>query len=79
MDSFSKEDYIVLKVDIEGAEYEVLEKMFEDGSIEYIDELYIEWHYDKVKIPRERHVKISRKLQALKSLKVLPEMNKVLK
>ena len=44
MDNFSKDDYIVIKMDIEGAEYKVLPKMIEDGSIEYINSAYIEWH-----------------------------------
>lgn len=47
---FDKNDHIVLKMDIEGAEYEVLNKMIKDGSMDYIDIIYIEWHgykYDK--------------------------------
>ena len=53
--NFTKKDYIILKMDIEGAEYEVLSKMIKDGSIHYINELYIEWHYKKVDIPEETH------------------------
>ena len=41
---FTADDEIVLKFDIEGSEYEVLNKMIEDGSIDLIDKLYIEWH-----------------------------------
>lgn len=44
-DNFSDEDYIVIKMDIESAEYEVLEKMMTEGTLEMIDELYIEWHH----------------------------------
>jgi len=43
-DSFSKDDHIVLKLDVEGAEYDVLDKLFETGVIGYIDELYCEFH-----------------------------------
>jgi len=77
-DNLSKEDFIILKVDIEGAEYEVLEKMIEDGSINYIDDLYIEWHYHKVKIPKERHDALLEKLEAIKTLNILPEMGLIL-
>jgi len=42
--NFSKEDYIILKLDIEGAEYDVLDKLLETNIIEYIDELYCEFH-----------------------------------
>jgi len=48
VDNFSKKDYIILKIDVEGAEWEVLPKMMRDGSIDYINELYGEWHVDKV-------------------------------
>lgn len=44
MNSFSKDDYIILKLDIEGAEYDTLEKLLETGVISYIDELYCEFH-----------------------------------
>jgi FkbM family methyltransferase len=43
-DNFSKEDYIFLKMDIEGSEYKILPKMINDGTISYIDALVIEWH-----------------------------------
>ncbi len=44
LSNFEKEDYIILKMDIEGSEYKVLPKMIDDGSIEYINTLIIEWH-----------------------------------
>ena len=43
-DNFNKEDYIVVKLDIEGAEYPVMDKLIEDGTIDYIDSIYVEWH-----------------------------------
>jgi FkbM family methyltransferase len=42
--NFSKDDFIVVKLDIEGAEYPVLEKMIKDDSLSYINVLYVEWH-----------------------------------
>ena len=33
-----------MKLDIEGSEYNVLEKMISDGSINYINKLFVEWH-----------------------------------
>ena len=55
LDNFNKEDEIILKMDIEGAEYTVLPKMMEDLSFNYINELWIEWHYAKVDVPKDRH------------------------
>ena len=47
--TFNKDDYIILKLDVEGAEYPILEKMIENNTISYIDELYIEWHNHMLK------------------------------
>lgn len=44
VDNFTKDDYIVLKLDIEGAEYDVLEKLLETNTISYINEVYCEFH-----------------------------------
>lgn len=41
-------DFVTLKMDIEGAEYEVLKKCITDGTINLINELYVEWHYNKI-------------------------------
>lgn len=57
---FNKEDHIVLKLDIEGSEYSVLEKMIETGTIDYINRLLCEFHahkMDKTFILRERKIK----------------------
>ena len=42
--NITKDDYVVCKMDIEGAEYEVLGKLIDDDTIDLIDEIYIEWH-----------------------------------
>tara|TARA_R110000772_G_scaffold17946_1_gene49825 strand:- start:63140 stop:63721 length:582 start_codon:yes stop_codon:yes gene_type:complete len=36
--------YIVVKLDIEGSEYFVIDDLFRTNMIDEIDELYIEWH-----------------------------------
>ncbi len=36
--------WVILKMDIEGAEYEVLERMISDGTDQKIAALLIEWH-----------------------------------
>lgn len=77
--NFDKSDFIILKMDIEGAEYEVLNKMLDDGSIDYIDDLYIEWHSHKVGIPKKDHQSLVQRLKGVASLKILPEMKLALK
>lgn len=44
LNKYSDEDYIVLKIDVEGAEYEIVRKMIKDGTINKVDELFVEWH-----------------------------------
>lgn len=55
LDNFSKDDYIILKMDIEGAEYKVIPKMMEDGSFDFIDKLWIEWHAPKIRLSMDKH------------------------
>jgi FkbM family methyltransferase len=44
-------DYVVLKMNIEGAEFELLNKMIMNDSIKCIDKLFIEWHDTKTNPP----------------------------
>jgi len=46
-DNFSKDTRLVVKMNIEGAEYAILAKMIEDGTIDYLDELFVGWHSHK--------------------------------
>lgn len=79
MTTFNKSDEIILKMDIEGAEYDVLEKMFVDGSFAYIDELWIEWHASKVKISQERHESLVSKINIpIKKWAGIEQANKIL-
>jgi FkbM family methyltransferase len=62
LENLNKDDHIILKMDIEGAEYKVLPKMIEDGTINYINKLWIEWHWPKIKYPQEEHDKLIKKI-----------------
>ncbi len=42
--NFSVNDFVIVSLDIEAAEYEILDQMFKDGTIKYVDRLYIELH-----------------------------------
>ncbi|CAI9094201.1 OLC1v1029895C1 [Oldenlandia corymbosa var. corymbosa] len=45
--SFTRQDYVVLKMDVEGSEMEMVPKLVETGAIGLIDEVFIECHYDR--------------------------------
>ncbi|XP_078605517.1 uncharacterized protein LOC144878607 [Branchiostoma floridae x Branchiostoma japonicum] len=38
------EDYVIFKLDVEGAEYDILKKMLEDGTFKWVDKYYGEFH-----------------------------------
>lgn len=42
--SLPNDSYIVLKLDVEGAEFEIVNDLLQKGSINKIKELHIEWH-----------------------------------
>jgi FkbM family methyltransferase len=48
---------IILKIDIEGKEYDILEKMLKTPILkDQVSKLFIEWHWNKTKsISKERH------------------------
>jgi len=48
-------DYVILKLDVEGAEYDILEKILRDRTVERLNHLFVEWHWNKVAVPRDRH------------------------
>lgn len=43
-ENFSPDDNITLKLDIEGSEFEVLDKMILDDTLKYITNINVEWH-----------------------------------
>lgn len=62
MSNYSINDNIILKIDIEGAEYQLLENMHSDGSLEYVNKIMAEFHWEKIGLPEEEHKKIIDKL-----------------
>lgn len=46
MKTVTEEDYVVMKMDVGGAEFQLLPKMLNTGSICLIDELFLECHYE---------------------------------
>lgn len=59
-------DEIYLKIDVEGAEYDILEHMFDRDTLKFIDTLDIEFHSHKFKNSlKVRHDKIIERLETL--------------
>lgn len=46
LSKYDKQKYnVIVKFDIEGAEYQILRHIFKNGSVNNIAEIYIEWHH----------------------------------
>ena len=56
-------DYVILKLDVEGAEYDILEKMIRDRTICRINHLFIEWHWERVGVAHDKHLRLVRALE----------------
>ena len=55
--NINKNDYIVAKFNIEGAEYQVLQHIIDNGMIDWFDEMWVEWHNGKMNMPESEHLK----------------------
>jgi FkbM family methyltransferase len=66
-----EDDYVIVKMDIEGAEYDVLEKVFADGHERLIDELIVEFHQNmNDALSRDRHNALVKRLRGALRLHV---------
>lgn len=43
----SRNDFVVMKMDVEGAEFDLIPRLFESGAICLVDELFLECHYNR--------------------------------
>jgi len=46
--NFDESDNIIVKLDIEGYEYELLDHLIDTGNIKYINKMFCEWHEAKL-------------------------------
>lgn len=58
----AKYDKIVLKLDVEGAEYDILERIMRRGVARKVSKLYCEFHWHKCGIPEIRHKNVVKEL-----------------
>ncbi|XP_024543086.1 uncharacterized protein LOC9636243 [Selaginella moellendorffii] len=61
-DTVAPSDYVVMKMDVEGTEFELLPRLIESGAICLVDELFLECHYNRWQkcCPGERSAKYNR-------------------
>lgn len=63
LDQFNDEDEIILKIDIEGEEYNILPSLLESPKIKLIKRIFCEWHYHKIGLAKIVHNELVKKLQ----------------
>lgn len=63
-ENVSEDEFIFVKMDIEGGEYDVIESLFKSGAIDLIDVFAIEWHSNKFPEPQStKYAEIERRLK----------------
>lgn len=65
-----EDDNLIVKMNIEGAEYKILETLLTDGNIKLINTLFVSFHYKKINLPEDRHLRLVRALRAVDSLEM---------
>lgn len=61
--------FVFVKMDIEGAEYDVIDHLLNTGAIDFISVIAVEWHAHKFAEPvRSQYIAIENKLRAYSSL-----------
>ena len=68
--NFSKDDYIIFKMDIEGGEYKTLDKLINDNTFNMVDELYIDFHGSKVGKTKEDGIILVERMKKFSNLQV---------
>jgi FkbM family methyltransferase len=68
LDNFNPSDFIIMQMNIEGAEYEILKKMISDGSIKYINKLFVEFHDRKMP---EKYKEIHKQIMESSPIKIV--------
>jgi FkbM family methyltransferase len=63
--------FVILKLDIEGAEYDVLRHMISGGTIDYVARLYIDFHYEKIGLDVSEHNHLVQEIES-RDIEILP-------
>ena len=64
----SEDDSVIVKMNVEGAEYPVLNQMISDGSINRIRLLFVDWHWYKIGMRKSEHKQLVKKLESIEKL-----------
>jgi FkbM family methyltransferase len=71
--NFTCGDNVIVKMNIEGAEYEVLNKIIYDGNMHLIRRLYLKRHWHKIGIPQSIDTKLMADLSLYSGLQIFKD------
>ncbi len=57
-DNFSKDDYIVMKMNCEGSEYEIIPHLKKHNLLGWVDKWIVDWHWKKIGMDEDQHNRI---------------------
>jgi FkbM family methyltransferase len=57
--SFDENDYIIMKLNCEGAEYEIIPHLKNERLFHRIKKWYVQWHWDKIGISKKKHDQVA--------------------
>jgi FkbM family methyltransferase len=64
-------DHVILKMNIEGAEYAVLDRMLENETINIVDILIVRWHWNKLTtVTKIQHDALKKRLKLIDGLQI---------
>ena len=58
--NFKPTDTIILKLNVEGAEYPILKKLAADGILDWFNQLYVNWHWNKIGMSKKEHDEVAK-------------------
>ena len=73
-ETFAPGDHVMAKFNVEGSEYDILEKCVSDGTVNILEEIWVSWHLDKCGIDVNRHRALVNSLSKTKTITIHTEL-----
>ena len=75
--NYTKEDYIIIKMNCEGAEYNLIPHLKDKGLLDWVNTWYVQWHWNKIGISELKHNVISRMINSKPWYAMMPKKFKL--
>jgi len=58
------DSYIIMKLNCEGAEYNIVSRLMETGLLPRINKWFVQWHWDKIGMRHDEHYRIASMIES---------------